>query len=192
MFGGSDRARLNSHRQSDRQCRPRRVRQFLTCPPCRWRILLHPGGFRSDQEPFRFALQSKLGGACQKRGVVPRCTCGCARGVPAEPGDEVRRGVGKLQCTTLKWSSTFGPSPFTLYLQCTKRPQARERYCARMGVAGATRPRPCRRSADGAKILSRHEARHEVCHEASHEVLRNLCFFTEVWLMNRELSGHDV
>ena len=114
MFGGSDRARLNSHRQSDRQCRPRRVRQFITCPPCRWRILLHPGGFRSDQEPFRFALQSKLGGACQKRGVVPRCTCGCARGVPAEPGDEVRRGVGKLQCTTLKWSSTFGPSPFTL------------------------------------------------------------------------------
>ena len=71
-------------------------------------------------------------------------------------------------------------------------PSARERCCARMGVAGATRPRPCRRSADGAKILSRHEACHEVCHEASHEVLRNLCFFSEVWLMNRELSGHDV
>ena len=71
-------------------------------------------------------------------------------------------------------------------------PSALERCCARMGVAGATRPRPRRRSADGAKILSRHEARHEVCHEASHEVLRNLCFFTEVWLMNRELSGHDV
>ena len=112
--GGSDRARLNSHRQSDRQCRPRRVRQFITCPPCRWPVLLHPGGYRSEQEPFRFALQSKLGGACQKRGAVPRCTCGCARGVPAEPGDEVRRGVGELQCTTLKWSSTFGPSPFTL------------------------------------------------------------------------------
>lgn len=109
----------------------------------------------------RIAVQARRRISEVRRGSPFSLRCACR--APAQPGEEVRHDLGKLQCTTLKWPSTFGPSPFTPYPRCARRPPfAGEACCSRMGFASAARPQSCSRSADGDKILSRHEARHEV------------------------------
>ena len=85
----------------------------------------------------RIAVQARRRISEVRRGSPFPLRCACR--APAQPGEEVRHDLGKLQCTTLKWPSTFGPSPFTLYPRCAKRTPSHAKGVAR---AWGLRARP--------------------------------------------------